>query len=78
MEKTVDTVKMYDIACTLHKHLKVWNTQIAMKYTVIIFTKQLAGRNDMLERIVLCLPTFHCYGHSALCQVPSHNNNIVI
>ena len=40
MEKTADTVKnMYDIACTLYKHLKVWNTQIAMKYAIKMFTQ---------------------------------------
>ena len=47
MEKTADTVKiyvMYDIACTLYKHLKVWNTQIAMKYAIKMFTKTVSWK----------------------------------
>ena len=29
----------------------------------------MSRRSDVLERIDLCLPTFHSYGHKVSCQV---------
>ena len=43
---------MYDVACTLVKHLK--------------------GERDymyLLDIVTFVLPSFHAYGHNALCQV---------
>lgn len=60
----------YDIACTLQRHLQVFQGKI---YVYILYcvvsNAQLAGRKDICDKIHLCLPAFHCYGHKASCQV---------
>lgn len=61
---------MYDVACTLKKYLKVQELRCVMHERKFIdLLIQHCGRDDILERIRLCLPTFHSYGHKATCQV---------
>ena len=59
---------MYDIACTLSKHLKareIFPMTFAFELHHII---QSQNRTDILDSAHLCLPAFHCYGHKVSCQ----------
>ena len=58
---------MYDIACTLQKHLKVrllndvsYHLLIALPISKSGCVK-LSGRDDLLNQVHLCLPSFHSY-----------------
>lgn len=59
----------YDIACMLQKHLMVPIIMITNCHQNVLFCLQISGRTELLERISLYLPSFHCYGHKASCQV---------
>ena len=76
---------MYDIACTLVKHLEV-TTSIAAGYHVYAhsllylydivcfiscptYHLQGTGSTEILERVHFAIPSFHAYGHKADCQV---------
>ena len=70
-----DMYVMYDIACTLQKHLKVrllndvsYHLLIALPISKSGCVK-LSGRDDLFNQVHLCLPPFHSYGHKASCQV---------
>ena len=74
-DNTSDMYVMYDIACTLQKHLKVrllnevsYHLLIALPISKSGCVK-LSGRDDLLNQVHLCLPSFHSYGHKASCQV---------
>ena len=62
---------MYDIACTLKKHLEVciyiYDTICMEEFTLILF--QRIGSTEILNRVQFALPTFHSYGHKPECQV---------
>ena len=65
---------MYDIACTLHSHLKVLILILQDSYhalNIILFCVflKLTQKKAVLDTVQLCLPTFHSYGHKVSCQV---------
>ena len=66
MSSGSDLYFMYDIACTLYRHLQV-GVHLSMSCRKMFF--QSIGRADLLSSCHLCLPTFHSYGHNASCQV---------
>ena len=65
-------VLLYDIACALHKHLKVHVLltrvlRILSSYFYMFII--IIGPWTNLEGVTLATPTFHAYDHSAECQV---------
>ena len=76
---------MYDIACILATHLKVWDYvgDFLIVYTLLyeccqnckmcnhlsFFVFKKNAEQNFLENITLAVPAFHCYGHKAACQV---------
>lgn len=60
---------VYLIDKLLDKH---HDTEVYIMYDVACTLKKYlkhSGREDILKRIILCLPAFHSYGHKASCQV---------
>ena len=66
--KDSDVFVMYDIACTFSQHLKARKIMLLCMHLKYLFI-QSQNRTDILERVKLCLPAFHCYGHKVSCQV---------
>ena len=64
-----DVYIMYDVACSLSRHLHVCHLRFTYYMVIIAMFYKSQGRSDLLDVIHLCLPTFHCYGHKASCQV---------
>ena len=59
---------MYDIACTLKKHMEVSNMIFdTMSVLCIIFKR--TGCEEVLGRVEFALPSVHAYGHKPQCQV---------
>ena len=40
----------------------------------LVNVNKVCGRTDVLDRISLCLPSFHSYGHKASCQVEDNQS----
>ena len=59
---------LYDVSCTLRKHLQVCN-EIVLKCAHACFNTQANSRDDLLAIFQLAIPIFHCYGHKLKCQV---------
>ena len=47
---------MYDIACTLHKHLKVSVSGFTQLQPFLVLLLQKAGMTELVEKVKLCLP----------------------
>ncbi len=61
---------MYDVACTLRKHLEVcYFLLINCNSIIFIMHIQSTGQRDLLERTDFAVPIFHAYGHKLDCQV---------
>ena len=58
---------MYDIACTLKKHLMVGKLFIFRVYPLLKTCSECWS--DLRERTELAIPVFHAYGHKMACQV---------
>ncbi len=64
--KDVQIHVMYDIACTLEKHLKVKCSIGRYQLPTIQHFVLLKQVKSMTSKISLAVPSFHSYGHSAL------------
>lgn len=73
-----DVYVMYDIACTLHKHLKVSVNGFTQLPFLELSLLQRAGKTKLVEKVKLCLPSFHSYGHSVSCQVKYYFHSAII
>ena len=64
---------LYDVACTLDRHLQVRFRCLLIKHdmecAVYMYFEQKQGRTDLLGYFKLSVPVFHSYGHKVDCQV---------
>ncbi len=60
---------LYDVACSLSKHLEVRFKIINILFH--FYNKQNQGRHDLNKFFEFAVPVFHAYGHKVDCQVRS-------
>ena len=60
---------LYDVSCTLTKHLLVSTGCLCLMTCSYCECSQNHGRTDILERFYFSVPVFHSYGHILECQV---------
>ena len=63
---------MYDVSCTLKKHLEV-SMQVEHgdrdELILHICFRKVNGPTEVLECVKFSVPSFHAYGHKPACQV---------
>ena len=65
----VDISVMYDVACTLVRHLKVIYKECVMQYGLPLTILQANDAEGSLASMNYAVPAFHAYAHTPSCQV---------